>query len=411
MISKLTRVRLLALLCGPLLGIAAGLIYSLSMGLTLRLMPNTDAQIWEPISMAMAWIPITLLVAALAAILGSYDLLVIVTCVVPAMLYFAANYAASISSYLPDNGHTLYDIVGGIPPFDYPDQLSSLFHALGWALSAAAAGIALKRWLLHLRGNPSSSILTSGEKPHLWRLVAFDLGFLFLVTFVVLAVDLGHQLRLGQPDAIIANATNVLDSPASTPADREGALSDLQEFSEKFKSEDVARAVVTLRREVGQQPPPVNLVVAKVLITFQDYSAVPLIEAALQRAAQPGAIAPPGGWGDLANSMGSIKDPAVLPFLIQLFDSPNADIRYGALQGIRNFRTPDAIAPLVKGLDDPDPRIKNSSEWGLGLLLGGDERFYGWHPPHYDSAADEHQVYLDSLKAWVKDWEGKSSGP
>ena len=405
MISKLARVRLLALLCSPLLGIAIGVASSLSMLLTLRLMPNTDASIWEPVSYVMAWIPITLLVAGLAAILGAYDLLVIVTCIVPALLYFGSSYAMDVSTFLPDNGHTMYDILGAIPPFDYADQLWFLFRLLAWALATAAVGIALKRWIVWARGKAAPANLGPAENRRLWRGLVFDVGFLFLVMSVVLFLDLRQRLRLGDPDAILASVTQVLDSPASTPADREGALSHMEEFSDKFRGDAISSAVAMLRREVQSQPVPVNLVVAKTLITFRDFSALPLIENALLHSSDPGAVAPPGGWGYLALSLDVIKDPAALSALIQLFDSPDADIRYGAIQGIRNFHTPDAIPPLIKGLDDPDARVRKSSEWGLGLLLGSDERRYGWYPPHYDSPASESEAYVDSLKTWAKAWQ------
>jgi HEAT repeat protein len=162
---------------------------------------------------------------------------------------------------------------------------------------------------------------------------------------------------------------------------------------------------------VQQQPAPVNLEAAESLIYFHDVSGLSVIEDALMHAAQPGAISPPGGWGGLAACLDQITDPAAFPVLVHLLDSPDPDIRYGAIQGIRNFRTPDAIAPLIKGLDDPDPRVRQSSEWGLGLLLGGNPSKYGWFPPRYDSPATEHQTYLDSLRAWVKEWKSKTPDP
>jgi hypothetical protein len=239
--------RLLALLCGPLVGFATGAALSMAMAITLRLMPHTDASIWEPVSYVMAWIPVTMLVMGLAAIFGAYDLLVIVSCVVPALLYFAANYAMNVSIYLPDDGGTIYDIGGGIPPFDFKDHLWFLTRVLMWALATALVAIALKRWLLHARAATMPSALSPDEKRRLALSFPVDLGFVFLVTFAVLFIDLTHQLRLGRPDVIVAHVTSVLDSPASSVAERERALYDLKRFSHKFQSNTLARRATTTR--------------------------------------------------------------------------------------------------------------------------------------------------------------------
>ncbi len=209
MISKLTRLRLLAVLCGPLLGIATGVALGCATSLTLYFLPDTEAAIWEPIAHVLAWIPVTLCVAGLCLLLGPYDLLAVVTCVIPALLYFAITYQASIFFFLPDDGHTMYTILGSIPPFDYKDQVLYLFKLLLWALSAAAVGIALKRWISHWRKTPHT-VLSRGQRRPLWRGIAVDIGFFMLVIVVLLALDLRSQVRLGSADAFNSN-------PAATP--------------------------------------------------------------------------------------------------------------------------------------------------------------------------------------------------
>ncbi len=243
MLSKLALVRLLAVLCRPLLGIVTAFALSLSTGITLRFLPGSAAPIWQSVGCVIAWIPLTTIVAGLAALFGPYDLLVIVTCVLPALLFFALNYGLNVSTYLPDDGHTFHDIAGGIPPLNFVDNLAFLLRLLLWALSAAAAGILLKRWLSRLIGKGNLNESEPSDTNHLWRGIAIDLGFVGLVLFVVLAVNLRNQLRLGSPEVLTANVERTLDSVTSTPTEREIALDQMRRYSDKFLPADTAKAV------------------------------------------------------------------------------------------------------------------------------------------------------------------------
>jgi hypothetical protein len=320
MISKRTRVRLLAVLCGPVLGFASGLALTLSTAITLRLLPHTEA---------------ALLIAGLAAVYSEYDALVIVTCAIPALMFFAGTYAMSLSAFLPDDGHTFHDIIGVYPPFDFSDQSLYLCKLLLWAMSAAVAAIALKRAVLRARRSKPPLILTKTEDLRLWRGMALDLGLIVFVLGAILLVDLRSQLRLGSPEFLTASLVKVLDSPATTPGEREDALNKLTQFSDKFDPAAVANATTMLHRELQSQPSPINLELAEILILFHDDSGVPLLEDALAHASQPGAVAPPSGWAGVISRLELAKAPLTAMVLVPLLSSPDSATREEAAQALR----------------------------------------------------------------------------
>lgn len=402
---------------------ASGLALSLSMGITLRLMPNTEASIWEPVSMVMAWIPVMLLVAGLAAILGAYDLLVIVTCVVLALLYFGANYAMAISIFLPDDGHTMYDVCGAFPPFDYADQLWLLLRALAWALAAAAAGIALKRWIMHARRKVASANITASESRRLWRGMAVDLGLLTLTITVVLAFDLRNQLRLGSPVFLTADTARILDAPTSTPAAREDALEKMQRFSDKFHPDDVRGAVAMLQRELSAQPVPVNLAVAELLILFHDDSGVPALKDALAHASEPGAVSPPGGWADVISRLESAHVPIGASAILPLMASPDAMTRQEAARALRSIMSlhQEHMSRFVLGWN-PKMNVAAVTRAMIAALDDGDQmvRYFAVctlmeinDNPHYPAVflfKENESAYVDGWKAWAKQGQPVPAG-
>ncbi len=296
-------------------------------------------------------------------------------------------------------GHTLFDIFGGIPPLDFADQSGFLLQALAWAVSTACVAILLKRWVWRP--------LLHDECAGLWRYVLLDLGVLVLVLITVLGLDLQSRLRLGDPGAITAKVTRVLDSPDSTLAERESALSDMERFLGKFKPTDVSKAVALLRREIRVQPEPINLAVAEVLLRFHDMSGLPLIEDALMHESDP-AWPPPGGWESLASHLAMSRDTTALPALVQLMGSSDASTRLAAAEGIRDLDSPAAIEPLAKGLDDPDVQIQSICCYGLLRILDHHRSQYHWEIPLFDQSLDaqqRYQVRLAALRTWAKEWQ------
>lgn len=51
-----------------------------------------------------------------------------------------------------------------------------------------------------------------------------------------------------------------------------------------------------------------------------------------------------------------------------LLEDPNLDVRRTAALSLGKIKHPSAVPALVKGLDDPDSRVRRYSAWGLGNL-------------------------------------------
>jgi len=146
----------------------------------------------------MAWIPLTLPYRGLAAVYGEYDLLVIVTCAIPALIFFAINYAMSISAFLPDDGHTFHDIIGVYPPFDFVDQ-PCIWANCCFVDERGSRGHRVKARRFK---SPQERVACCPYTVRRLTLVALDGADLGLIVFVLCAIllaDLRGQLRLGSP--------------------------------------------------------------------------------------------------------------------------------------------------------------------------------------------------------------------
>jgi len=246
--------------------------------------------------------------------------------------------------------------------------------------------------------------------------LAADILVVACITGLILRIEVVNRVTEGKPENICHTAQQVLHSPTSTETERGIAL-----FNVSRVSGDEATAI--LRQAAFEQSPPLRLAAAADLLGRDDMLALSLLQKTLDQSSSLQGSVSSKTSGPLVSSqtgisyqfnlgsmLRSVKDPAALPILIHLLDSTDPEIRLGAIEGIRNFKTPEIIDPLIKGLDDPDPRVRRSSEWGLELFLLRDQAKYGWHPPHYDSPATEHQAYIDSLTAWVKEWQSRTLG-
>lgn len=399
-ISKLTRCRLLAILGGLVLtfitAFAAAVMASRTEGLISVVGP------WEllVIRMGSSWLVFLLLAFGLASIMGTYDLLVVVTCMIPGLLYFAGNYAINVSMYLPDDGHTFHNVMGGVPPFYFWGHFWILCCSLAWGFATACAALVLKRWW---RGEPiRAELFPTGslESRALCRSVIFDTGFLLLAILLVLFIDLQLQIRKGRPDVILAHVTEVLDAPTSTPMDRTLALHDLHWNLDRFHNGDLSNTLTMLRRELGTQPEPTKLEVAIVLIQCHDLSGLPLIEESLMH---PSAEMQGTGLFSAMDCLQGINDPSALPTLELLMSAPDAATRRSAVQALRHTRSPAAIGTLLKALDDPDYEVRRFSSYALVEILDR-HREYGWKHPAYHPGRDGEEMFqanLAALKAWA----------
>ncbi len=88
---------------------------------------------------------------ALAKFLGEYDVLLVLAGVLAVALSFAISYSMDIDTFLPDDGHTFFDVVTfGARPFDVFGQGTILAGLTLWCGGIIAAAIALKRsWKKH----------------------------------------------------------------------------------------------------------------------------------------------------------------------------------------------------------------------------------------------------------------------
>ena len=351
-----------------------------------------------------------------AILLDRFDPLLLVAVALISALAFGASYSTDVRTFLPDNGHTFFDVgTWGARPFDFWGQFEIFAFILAWAIFTIGAGIALKRLAWNSSAVAAPSPGDSG-KMILW--LAFDLVLIVGTTFAILRTEVVNRIAVGKPENIYEAAVQVLQSKASSEGDRAQAILKLGEIRSEAATD-------LLRHAARDEPEPINIVAAAELLGRDDLVGLPLIAEYLVHSSQvktayssttksPLGVASISGFNfqlNLASYLRSVKDPAALPILIRLMSSDNAEIRLGTVQGIRNMNSPEMIDPLVKGLDDPDPKVRQSCMWGLGLFLGRDQRKYGWHPPHYDSPQDEQQIYLDSFKTWAKQRTSGTTSP
>jgi hypothetical protein len=351
----------------------------------------------------------------LTVLLGPADPLAILPGSLAVAFSFGVSYSMDVHSFLPEDG--FMDILTfGARPFDFWGQSRIFLCLFVWALFTTWGGFGLKKWSEPARGLPARSI-DEIRKVSLW--LTFDIVLIICATVAILRAEVVNRVAEGKPENICRAAAQVLQSQTSTGGERVNAVFKLGQVSSEESTN-------LLRQAARNQPAPVNLIAAANLLGRDDLLGLPLLENSLANSSQLNASysatsKSPMGISNsvtaiafqinLGSYLGRVKNPAALPALIRLMNSGNAEIRLGAVQGIRNINSPEIIDPLVKGLDDPDPKVRKSCMWGLGLFLGRDERTYGWHPPHYDSPQDEDQIYLDSFKTWARRRASGNSSP
>jgi ParB family chromosome partitioning protein len=132
-----------------------------------------------------------------------------------------------------------------------------------------------------------------------------------------------------------------------------------------------ADALPALTRALDNAHPDVRLRGAKALARHGDHKAfAPLV--ALATAPEPEEKERQGDWLNLAESaldgLGELGDPAVLPHLIPLLDSPHGVLRKEALQALARVSTPDRTDTLRQALQHADPEVKYRAAYGLACL-------------------------------------------
>lgn len=107
-----------------------------------------------------------------------------------------------------------------------------------------------------------------------------------------------------------------------------------------------------------------------------DSVAAPLARAAADRAAEVRRYAAMQ-LGRVAASQKAAQTTATLEALAKLFEDPDEDVRWAAVQAVASMHNPDAARYLVLALDDPVPQVANTAEAGLQKLGIGERNMPG----------------------------------
>jgi len=344
----------------------------------------------------------------LAVLLGPYDLLVIIPGGLAVALSFGLSYSMDIQSFLPDDGHTFFDVFTfGSRPFYFLGQFRIFSFLLIWAAAMVWGGIALKRWgQARSATEKADSVplaLNQKERQRMGLWLAFDLGLMVCLTFVILRVEIANRVAQGKPEYFI----QTLLSPTSPDNERLHAIGELS----SVKTDESTQA---LRRAAREQQPPVNVMAAATLLLHNDISELPLLEDiclrhssqleqdSFQTIVSNGLITSSltgshSGPINLESYLGCIRDPAAIPSLIHLMTSPNVGTRRGTAHALRNIASPATMDVLIKGLDDSDIEVRYYSTCTL-IKIAGDG-----HYPARDRYDLNEESYLDHWKTWAKE--------
>ena len=175
-----------------------GSVMFAALGMLAIIQPNLILAYFSSVAWLVipSWIISVLLIWRWAVVLGRYDLLVVIPCVSLVAFAFSMSYSADIICYLPDDGNTMFTVLGwGAQPFNFPAQARILGLQMIWAASIAVAGISLKRGL-----NPISQAvnppLNWTQKGRLWSCVLIQCSLIVLVTAGLLYWEVIHQMQL-----------------------------------------------------------------------------------------------------------------------------------------------------------------------------------------------------------------------
>lgn len=356
-------------LCGPLLLMAQP-----------KFLLTTFFIVWPRV--LLSWAVPTLFMWRLAVLLGRHDILVLVPVAISVALGFSLDYSQDVWSFLPDDGHTLFDVCTfGARPFDVLGQASILGFMLFLVLSTASVGIALKRTFENRQARASRTLpvrVSSQEWKKIGLWLAFDLSLIVCVTAVILHSVVENRIAQGKPDYLI----RTLQSQSSSIPERLHALWELM----GVQTDEATQA---LRRAAREQQPPINLRAAAALLVRNDISELEVLEEPLMHPHTDETL-------NLGYGLASIKDPAAISVLVHLMTSPEVITRRGAASALRNIASPSTTDALIKGLDDSDVQVRYFTACTL-IEIAGDG-----HYPSQGLFEQNEEAYLDHWKAWAR---------
>jgi hypothetical protein len=304
-----------------------GLLWCIPYLLILRCLPSPAALVFIP--------GFPVLIAFFVAVLtGPFDLLAIVSLLIP------ATYEFLISTHIDWVWHSRHvgTLVGPSPILDLLTLVATVILAV--------IGIALKRWLMidwRLELSPQ-------EVRSLYRCLSWDAGLLAAVVAVLLGIDAAKIAHESDPLAFRETRMEILASPTATEADKLHVVMKMQ-YTRAPEAMDV------LRQALKSPLSAVKFAAAASLLEKGDISGLSVLEERLMQSSSVtitnehqvihsdwlgyGEGGPVSLTFNLSRALGDITDPSAAPILTRLMSSADPDTRSGAAQALDNIRLHD----------------------------------------------------------------------
>lgn len=189
-------------------------------------------------------------------------------------------------------------------------------------------------------------------------------------------------------EQVIAEVSNVLTSPQTTPDEKMKAISVLDPII-------TPDTTASLRSAAGSSNLNVRLRAVSALLKRNDITKLDIAEKTLlqnPKGADPNMIS------RLASSLHGIKDTKAIPPLTRLLDSSHIEVRRSAAYALRQMGISAVIKPLTKALYDNNQEVRYQAVIGLAIITGQYSQ-----GPSVDRYAANEQQYL----TYWRDWAGK----
>ena len=218
-----------------------------------------------PGPVALVFLPgFPVLIAFFAAVLtGPFDLLAIVSLLIPAAFDFL------ISTHIDWVWHSRHagTLIGPSPILDVLTVVA--------AVVLAVIGVALKRWLVTGR----KLELSPREVRSLYRCLSWDVGLLVSIVAVLLSIDAAKIAHANNPQVLAETRKEILASPTATEADKLQVVMKLN-FDRSPEAMDV------LRQALKSPLATVKCVAAAILLEKGDSNGLPVLEERLMHSSK-----------------------------------------------------------------------------------------------------------------------------
>jgi len=290
-----------------------------------------------PGPVALVFLPgFPILIAFFAAVLtGPFDLLAIVSLLIPASFDFL------ISTHIDWVWHSHHagTLIGPSPILDVLTVVATVILAV--------IGIAVKRWLM----TEWRLELSSREVRSLYRCLSWDVSLLVVIVAVLLGIDAAKITHENNPQVLAETRKEILASTTASEADKLQVVMKLH-YNRSPDAMDV------LRQALKSPLLAVKSAAAASLLENGDISGLPVLEERLMHSSTItitnerqvihsdwlgyGEGGPESLTFDLSRVLVTITDPNALPILTRLMSSADPDTRSAAAQAQDNIRLHDA---------------------------------------------------------------------